>query len=248
MRSGAPGRPLASASGSSIDAMAEFHQPGFKRRPIAGLLLVAALTPLCPAAASAAAQPKAPTGGVCRAPRLTRLTLEAARRRATHAGCRLSVKGAPLEDASIQTVERQSPAPGRRSASLIVSLNPFCRGSAAYGPAIKEPAVTTGPAELVSGFYLNGGPLARFSYPHCRRPEPKPGAGTVAVLDASGDVVATKTSKENEFVRIPLAAGSYTIRGTFLDAEINFVHPMRTESVVIPAGHTVRQDFSLSIP
>jgi hypothetical protein len=60
--------------------------------------------------------------------------------------------------------------------------------------------------------------------------------------------VATQTSERRRFVEIPLPAGSYTIRGTFLDATINSVHPHDTESVVIPQGRTVRQDFFLSIP
>ena len=68
------------------------------------------------------------------------------------------------------------------------------------------------------------------------------------VIDASGAVLATQTSVAHHFVEIPLPAGSYTIRGTFLNATINGVHPTRSKSVVIPAGHTVRQDLFLSIP
>ena len=46
-------------------------------------------------------------GGTCRVPRLTGLTLTVARKRAADAGCTLRVKGARLEQAAIQTVERQ---------------------------------------------------------------------------------------------------------------------------------------------
>ena len=67
------------------------------------------------------------------------------------------------------------------------------------------------------------------------------------VVNASGVAVATQTSEGGHFVEIPLPPGAYTIIGTFLDASINGVHPKDTESVVIPAGHTVRQDFFLSI-
>ncbi len=108
--------------------------------------------------------------------------------------------------------------------------------------------MTPGPTELVSGFFLGGGPLVSYSAPGCKRPPPVPGAGTVEVVNASGTVVATQTSTSGRFVKIPLPAGSYTIRGTFLDATENGVHPQETESLVIPAGRTVRQDFSLSIP
>jgi hypothetical protein len=124
----------------------------------------------------------------------------------------------------------------------------LCWGSAAYGPKLEEPVITTGPTELVSGFYLVGGPLTRFSAPECRRPEPSPGAGTVEVTNAGGVLVATQTSTQDHFVEIALSPGSYTIRGTFLNATINGAHPTKTESVVIPAGDSVRQDFFLDIP
>jgi hypothetical protein len=130
-----------------------------------------------------------------------------------------------------------------------VWLNPVCQRSADYGPGIKEPVITTGPTELLSGFYLVGGPLGRsFSSPNCKLPEPPPGAGTVEVIDTSGVVAATSTSARGHFVKIPLPAGSYTIRGTFLNAIVNGVHPTSSEPVEITPYHTVRQDFFLSIP
>jgi hypothetical protein len=159
------------------------------------------------------------------------------------------VRGAPLEQAATQTIERQSPATGGHSSSVVtVWLNPFCLGSAAYGPGLNEPVVTPGPTGLVSGFYVVGGPLARFSDPGCKRPVPPPGAGTVEVTNSSGAVVASQTSTGGHLAKISLAAGSYTITGTFLDATANGVHPKRSQSVVIPSGHTVRQDFFLDVP
>jgi hypothetical protein len=118
----------------------------------------------------------------------------------------------------------------------------------AYGPRGSEPVRSPGPTELVSGFYLDGGPLARFSDPGCIRPAPPPGVGIVEVINpTTGALVATQTSERGRFAEIPLPAGSYTIRGTFLDATINGVHPHKTESVIIPPGRTVRQDFFLGI-
>jgi hypothetical protein len=213
-----------------------------------GRSLVVVMTVFCLTSVSATAGPARRASTVCHVPRLTRLTLDVARQRAAHAGCKLRMKGAALKQTSIQTVERQSPAAGRRSANVTVWLNPLCRGGAAYGPSIKEPTVTNGSTKLVSGFYLVGGPLRQFSVPHCKRPEPLPGAGIVEVTNASGVVLAMKTSTRGNFVEIPLSAGSYTIRGTFLDATVNGAHPKQTESVVISSGHTVRQDFFLSIP
>jgi hypothetical protein len=211
--------------------------------------LVVAVTVLCVASVSSSARPAAHASNVCRVPHLTRLNLAVARERAARAGCSLRVKGAPLEQAPIQTVERQSPSAGGRSSSVTVWLNPFCRGEAAYGPGITEPVVTPGPTELVSGFYLVGGPLARFSDPGCKRPPPLPQAGTVEVTNtATGAVVATQTSTDGKFVEVPLPAGSYTIVGTFLDDTDNGAHPKVSESVTIPPGHTVRQDFFLNVP
>jgi hypothetical protein len=210
--------------------------------------LPVALAALFVAPAGAAAHSPTRHGASCRVPRLTGLTLTAAQKRAAHAGCTLRVKGAPLEEAAIQTVERQAPHARARTVDVTAWINPLCRREAAYAPELEEPLVTLGPTELVSGFYLVGGPDdRRFSTRGCRLPEPPPGGGTVEVLDASGAVVATQTSEDGQFVEIPLPPGSYTIDGTFLDATSNGVHPKETESVVIAPGHTVRQDFLLNI-
>jgi hypothetical protein len=203
---------------------------------------------LCVAPASAAAHTTPHRGRLCRAPHLTGLTLSSAREHAAHADCRLRIKGAPLEQAEIQTVARQSPAGGGRAAGVTIWLNPFCRGEAAYGPGPKQPALTPGPTELISGFYVLGGPIALFSDPGCKRPAPPPDAGTVEVTNSSGAVVASQTSSEGHLIEIPLAAGSYTVTATFLDASFNGVHPQETKQVVIPPGETVRQDFFLNVP
>lgn len=210
-------------------------------------LIVAVTVPFV-ALASAFAHSPTQRGGKCRVPRLTGLTLIVARKRAAHAACKLRVKGARLEEAAVQTVERQAPNTRGRTVDVTVWINPSCRREADYAPEIKEPVVTPGPTELVSGFYLVGGPDSRrFSTPGCRLPAPRPGSGTVDVLNANGAVVTTQTSEYGHFLEIPLPPGSYTLDGTFLDATSNGVHPKKTESLVIPSGHTVRQDFFLSI-
>jgi hypothetical protein len=217
-------------------------------RVLLGAALAGTLALVCAASAAAGHHRPSSARGVCHPPHLTGLTLEVAQRRAARSGCSLRLEGAKLRRADIQTIGRQSPRAGRRSWKVTVWLNPFCRGSSAFGPGIAEPAVTPGPTELLSGFYLAGGPLATFSYPHCMRPPPPPGPGMVEVLGADGTVVATRSSTAGHLVEIPLPAGSYTIKGTFLDATVNGAHPTETESVVLPAGHTVRQDFVLNIP
>ncbi len=213
-------------------------------------LLVAAAVLVCAASVRAPSSEAANPGGTCHAPLLEGLTFKLARVIAGRAGCKIRVKGNPLALARIQTVARQSPAAGGVASTVTVWLNRVCRKGGDAGPEIHEPDITVGPTKLVSGFYVVGGPPPHyFSAPKCpRHPEPPPGAGTLEVIDASGAVVATQTSVARQFVEIPLPAGSYTIRGTFLDATSNGVHPTKSESVVIPAGHTVRQDFVLSVP
>jgi hypothetical protein len=211
--------------------------------------LAIAAAAACMTSVSALAHAAAYARTTCRVPRLTSLTLAAARAQARRAGCELRVEGAALKDTSIQTVASQSPAAGRRAAAVTVRINPLCFGSAAYGPELEQPLITPGPTELISGFYLEGGPVTRFSAPGCRRPAPPPQAGTVEVIDAgTGATVAMQTSLSGKFVEIPLAAGSYTIVGTFLDATFNGAHPKQTDSITILPGHSLREDFSLSVP
>jgi hypothetical protein len=221
----------------------KFQQLDFQQRWLAALLPALLAMSLGPVASETSARTSGPARRACKAPRLTRLTLDAARRQAAHAGCTLRVKGARLQDGSVQTIEWQAPPPNHRSSLVRVGLNPLCHGSAAQPPAIKEPQVTAGPTALIGGFYYDGGPSITFSRPKCRRPEPKPSAGSVEVLDSSGTVVAASTVVDGELADIPLTPGTYTLRGTFLDTLENGAHPVQTELVVIEAGHRVRQDF-----
>jgi hypothetical protein len=221
------------------------HRKGQVR--LASVALFIVVTVLCVVSLNAAGH-MVIASKVCHAPQLRGLTLDVARLKAANAGCKLRLKGAVVKQPEVQTVDRQSPPAGQHSSTVTVWLNPFCFGSAAYGPAIAEPTVTPGPTALVSGFYLEGGPIARFSAPNCKRPEPPPGAGMVEVISATGALVTTQTSTAGHLVKIKLPAGSYTIRGTFLNATINGTHPTKTTSLTIPAGHTVRQDFILSVP
>jgi hypothetical protein len=210
------------------------------------LLVVAVLA--CVASVGVLSSAAAGSGGGCHAPLLEGLTFKLARAIAGHAGCKIRIKGNPLAMARIQTVARQSPAAGGVAPAVTVWLNRVCRKGGDQGPEIHEPKITVGPTRLLSGFYIVGGPAPHyFSAPKCpRHPEPPPCAGTVEVINASGVVVSTQTSVARQFVEIPLPAGSYTIRGTFANATVNGVHPTVSQSVVVPAGHTVRQDFFFS--
>jgi hypothetical protein len=104
--------------------------------------------------------------------------------------------------------------------------------------------VTTGPTELVTGIYLEGGPLVLFSAPRCAHRAGMPSAGTITVSGRpGGGVVATQAVGDGRLAKIPLPPGSYTITGKFADGGRTF-----TQDVVIPPGKTVRQDVILGLP
>jgi len=194
-----------------------------------------------------------PTGhraAMCRAPRVTGLVLGVAREHAAKAGCSLRLMGAPVQRATMQTISRQSPRPGGHARVITVWVNPLCSGSAARGPGLSEPFVTSGPTELVSGLYLAGGPLRHWSEPRCDARVGTPGAGTITVSNAAGTiVVATQSVTEGKLARIPLAPGAYTLTGTFANATSNGQQiRTRPQIATIPRGETVRQDVVESIP
>jgi hypothetical protein len=186
---------------------------------------------------------------VCRVPRLTGLVVFAARERAAKAGCRLRLEGEPVERAAIQTIGEQSPRPGMRSQTITAWVNSLCSGSAAWGPLRGEPFLTPGPTELVSGLYLDGGPHLFRSAPRCDALSGTPGAGTIMVMNAAtGATVATQTVVRGRLAAIPLPPGTYSVRGTFGEANTNGVHPQSFPvTVQIESGKTLRRDLVLNI-
>jgi len=204
----------------------------------AGLLAVAA-----PAAGAAHHTRKAG----CHVPRLTGRSLAAARKLAATAGCRLTVTSAGGQGPNaIKLVSAQRPAAGTVATAVAVSLQPLCFQSAAPGPPDGEPLRSPGPTELVSGLYLDGGPLT-FS-PRCRSGIPS--AGTITVVDPSTNAtVATATVAQGHLGTIPLAPGTYAIEGTFGNATSNN-QPITTppQTVTVIAGQAVRQDVVANIP
>jgi hypothetical protein len=121
-----------------------------------------------------------------------------------------------------------------------------CSQSADPGPPAGEPLVQHSHAtELVSGLFLDGGPLRRAK--RCRRGTPA--AGTITVTSqATGKTVADDTLATGRLARIRLAPGTYTIAGTFADAFANG-QPIqaRPRTVTIAADTTVRQDVAAPI-
>jgi hypothetical protein len=184
----------------------------------------------------------------CHVPRLTGLVVASARSRAAKAGCRVRFLGAPVERPDVQTIRRQS-RPGQRRRIVTLWVNPVCPVSADPGPPRGEPFVTPGPAELVSGLYLDGGPLFLRSVPNCASISGTPGAGTITVTDpVTGAVVASKNVADGQLGVIQLAPGTYTVVGTFANATSNG-QPKRSppETVTIPSDSSVRRDLEVSI-
>ncbi|HEY5193243.1 MAG TPA: hypothetical protein VIJ39_05160 [Solirubrobacteraceae bacterium] len=225
---------------------------------VLGVVVMAALglVPLVAGAAPAARQvgshQRVPTNkaSACRVPRLTGPVLSVARERSAKAGCRIRLAGAHVQAPGVQTIRRQTPRAGRRGRAVTVWVNPVCDGSAAAGPGISEPLLTTGPTELISGLYIVGGPLRLWSEPHCVPRSGEPGAGTVTVRDpANGSIVASQTVTRGHLATIPLTPGTYTIQGTFANATLNS-QPGESfpTTVEIQAGKTVRQDVFLNVP
>ena len=185
----------------------------------------------------------------CRSLHLTGLVIGVAEAQAGKAGCRLQLVGSPVQRPTIQTIRRQISRTGRRGSIVTVWVNPLCSGSADWGPPRGEPLHAPGPTELISGLYLDGGPLSLRSATRCTSLSGTPGAGTITVTDpASGAILATETVANGQLAKIRLPAGTYTIVGTFANAmsdNQNMQSPPR--SVTIRSGQTIRQDVSVSI-
>lgn len=216
---------------------------------VAGLALALTLGALVGSRPTVVLQTALATGR-CRVPRLKGLAVQKARARAAKAGCRLRMRGAPVKQPLIQTVARQRPRAGRRAKTVTIWVNPPCFRTGLSGPPGGEPLVKPGPTELVSGLFLEGGPLVPFSSPHCAfAPEPS-WAGTIEVSDhASGAQIARETVAQGQLATFDLAPGTYDINGTFAQAHSDDqpIHAL-TQMVTVSAGKTVRQDITADVP
>jgi len=133
-------------------------------RSWSAIVAVVGLLPLTftgtPSAAAASAHSS------CRAPRLTGLTVTAARHRAKAAGCQLRLSGAVVKSPRFrQSTPECSPgssrhARDRRSQPAVSEL----RGHRATSRRADHEAGTT---ELISGLFIEGGPFIYRSVPNC---------------------------------------------------------------------------------
>jgi hypothetical protein len=154
-----------------------------------------------------------------------------------------------VERPEVQTIRGQTPTHGA-ARGVSVWVNPLCPGSAELPGPRHEPIRSKGRSELITGLYLDGGPLIFRSAANCEALEGTPGAGTVTVTNpATGAVLATQNMAAKHLATIPLPPGPYSVSAQFEGATINGLHPtVGPITVEIPPGTTVRQDIELSIP
>jgi hypothetical protein len=109
-----------------------------------------------------------------------------------------------------------------------------------------EPLLTVGPTELISGFYVVGGP----AFPPWICPRvPEPEADTVTVIDpATRMEVASATVGQGQLAVIPLAPGTYEVQAAPASPVSNLARTTSDQTVTIPAGMSVRQDFIAAVP
>ena len=105
-----------------------------------------------------------------------------------------------------------------------------------------EPVYRTGPTELVTGLYIQGGAIPP---PPCK-PKPRgPYAGTITVSDAgTGNVVVTKSVRNGRLAHIPLPPGSYKVSGRIKGGGNTSFSP----TVMIKQGYKTRQDLFEDVP
>jgi hypothetical protein len=135
---------------------------------------------------------------------------------------------------------------GVPSAGAGTARGSACRRSAAPGPPHGEPFIRRGPTSLVSGLFLDGGPLRRHS--SCRSGTPSP--GTIEVLDpTNAHLIVLQHVPTGKLANIRLAPGRYLVRGTFANATSNgkAIQTLPV-GVLIRAYQIVRRDVVANIP
>lgn len=120
-----------------------------------------------------------------------------------------------MKEASVQTIASQHPSAGGVAGAITVRVNTLCSHPALSGRPPGEPIVRTGPTRLLSGLFLEGGPLILFSSPRCAFPPERSWAGTITVIDpATHGIVATRWVAAGRLASFDLTPGAYTIDGS----------------------------------
>jgi hypothetical protein len=142
-----------------------------------------------------------------------------------------------------QLVARQRPSSGDHSKAVSVWVKPLCAQPALPGPAQRGPVVSRGPARLIAGLYLQGGPTK--TNPRCRRGVSE--AGTLVVLTAAGKVVARRQVRAGHFGVFALSPGSYVLEGTISGGSASSARQVPQTAVTIAARRTTRLNVVASV-
>jgi hypothetical protein len=144
----------------------------------------------------------------------------------------------------IQTIHTQSVHPGQVAKVVTVSVNPLCPGSLNIGPPPGEPIIKSGPSELITGLFIEGGAFIDRSAPNCKVFVGKSSGGTITITNSVGTVFANDMAlAPGQLLYVNVPAGAYTITGVFTGG--NKVGPT---SVNVVSGEIVRQDLVLDVP
>jgi len=101
--------------------------------------------------------------------------------------------------------------------------------------------LAAGPTKLISGFYVEADILTQ---PWICPVPPYLEADTVTVINpATEATVASETVGPDQLATIVLAPGTYTVEATPAAPVSNLGPTSMEQTVTIPAGMTVRQDF-----
>lgn len=182
-------------------------------------------------------------GGSCVVPRLVGVSYRLARATLARSGCAVLVRElpghgryvSPSRPDPVQIVGAQSPAAGGHGSMVTISLKPLCSQPALPGPATVGPTSARGPAELVVGLYLSGGPLRRRAT--CATGTPAAAAFTVTT--ASGESLTARSVRAGRFAVFPLPPGRYVVSGS-LAPDTSPSPGAQQRPFTIVAGRTTR--------
>lgn len=207
------------------------------------------------AVATGAALPAAVSadpGRDCIVPAVVGVNLSNARQALSASGCQIDVEQLPAHGKFVtpsapdgrQLVGRQRPSSGDHSRAVTVWVKPLCAQPAFPGPSKRGPTASRGPAELIAGLYLQGGPTK--TGPHCRPAVPE--AGTLVVSTPAGEVVARRQVRAGKFGVFPLAPGSYVLGGTINGGSSSSARQVPQSAVKIAAHRTTRLNVVADVP
>ena len=123
-------------------------------------------------------------------------------------------------------------------AGLAPAVAASCRHPSVPVPR-QEPKYSSGPTELVSGLYIQGGAVPP---PPCR-PEPRGPYGGMLIVRSGGQVVVRRNVASGHLAHILLAPGTYERRGRLTNGP-----ELGPVKVIVRSGQRVRQDLFEDVP